>query len=256
MLLAIDVGNTNTTLGVFDGQRLVAHWRVQTRAERTSDEYTVLLSELFAFRHVEHEAIHHACLSCVVPPVQNPVVEALVEYLDLNPLVISPGVRTGMPLLLDNPKEAGADRIANAVAAYETAKKSCIVVDFGTATTFDMVSDQGEYLGGAIAPGIQLSADALFAAAAKLPRVSLLRPRHAIGRNTEESLQAGLVFGYVGLVDGVVERMMREREAPDCRVFATGGQARLLVGASRFVRDVDEFLTLRGLRILYRRNRA
>ncbi len=256
MLLAVDVGNTNTMVGVFRDEEVVAHWRLRTEAGTTADEFRFRFAELFRLDGLDRSEVQGAVVGCVVPPLQDALVEALVELFDVNPLIVGPGIRTGMPILLDNPKEVGADRIANAVAAYEEAKKACIVVDFGTATTFDFVSAAGEYLGGAIAPGLAVSAEALYASAARLTRVTLVRPRHVVGRNTEESIQSGIVFGYAALVDGLVERMLKEKEVEDFRIFATGGYARFVVGTSRYVRDVDEFLTIRGLRLLYEKNRS
>ena len=255
MLLTIDVGNTNTVFGVFEGEKLKTHWRVQTRVGATSDEYMGSLATMFGLRGLDRGQVRHAALACVVPPLQDVIVEALVDFLDVGPLVVGPGVRTGMPLLLDNPKEVGADRVANAVAAYDACKKACIVVDFGTAITLDMISSRGEYLGGAIAPGIQISVEALHRAAAKLPKVPLLRPRKVVGKNTEESIQSGVIFGYASMVDGMIERMLRELGIEDFRIFATGGHARLMVGASQYIRDMDEFLTLRGLRLLHLKNK-
>ncbi len=256
MLLTIDVGNTNTVFGVFEGETLKSHWRIQTRVGATSDEYMGGLATMFDLRGIDRQQVRAAALACVVPPLQDVVVEALVDFLDVGPLVVGPGVRTGMPILLDNPKEVGADRVANAVAAYDACKKACIVVDFGTAITLDMISSRGEYLGGAIAPGIQVSVAALHRAAAKLPKVPLIRPRRAVGRNTEESIQSGVIFGYASLVDGMIERMLRELDVTEFRIFATGGHARLMVGASQYIRDMDEFLTLRGLRLLHKKNKA
>jgi type III pantothenate kinase len=255
MLLAIDVGNTCTLLGVFEQDQLKAHWRVQTNPDRTVDEYAVLCEQLFALKGLSKGDIDAGILACVVPPLQDVLVATMADHLELKPVVVGPGIRTGMPILMDNPKEVGADRIVNAVAAYEKVKSACIVVDFGTATTFDVVSGAGEYLGGAISPGIRVSAEALYRAAAKLPRVPVMRPRNVVGRSTEESIQSGIVYGYVGLVDGMVERMVRTLSLTECAVIATGGQARLIAGVSSYIREVDDFLTLTGLRILYGRNR-
>lgn len=254
MLLAIDVGNTNTVLGVYDGDELRASWRLETRKGRTGDEYAAALHGFFALAGLPWKSVDAAVVATVVPPVMFSLGEMCRAHLGVEPLVIGPGIKTGMPILYENPREVGADRIVNAVAAYERCKQGCIVVDFGTATTFDVVTPRGEYLGGAIAPGIAIAADALYSHAAKLPRVELVRPKHVVGRNTVASIQSGLVFGYVGLVDGVVERMQREVDFPT-RVLATGGLAPLIGRESRTIETDDELLTLAGLKIIYERNR-
>lgn len=289
MLLAIDIGNTNIVFGLFDGATLLTHFRIETRKSRTEDEYAGLLGSLFqlhglSFRagsareavatelHAGGEPVEPGArllpqsvqpvergvtagiLATVVPPVLAAFQRLFQRYLHIDPVVVGPGTRTGMPILYDNPREVGADRIINAVAAYERYRSGCLVVDFGTATTFDVVTPKGEYLGGAIAPGIGISADALFHAAAKLPRVEILRPRSVIGKNTVTSMQSGLLFGYVGLVDGIVERMRAEVDFP-LRVVATGGLAPLIAKDSRTVEECDEMLTLTGLRIIYERER-
>jgi len=297
MLLAVDIGNSNIVFGVFEGEALLFHFRVETRKARTEDEYAALLCGLFQLHGLSFQAgvpdapisgpihigveetsglrsaasmpsalvmpesrtkaergITAGVLATVVPPVLRAFHSLFVRYLGIDPVIVGPGTRTGMPVLYDNPREGGGDRIINAVAAYERYRSGCLVVDFGTATTFDVVTPKGEYLGGAIAPGIGISADALFHAAAKLPRVDLVRPRTVIGRNTVTSMQSGLVYGYVGLVDGIVERMRAEVDFP-LRVIATGGLAPLIARDSRTIEDTDELLTLTGLRIIFERER-
>jgi len=260
MLLVLDVGNTETEVGLFPMQEdgtaepeLAAQWRIATSHHQTADEYGVLLRQLFAMRGLEMDAVHGIIVSSVVPPMERLLRQMAERYFGLKALLIEPGIKTGLPVHYDNPTEVGADRIVNAVAAYDKYKAACVVVDFGTATTFDAVSAKGEYLGGVIAPGIGISAEALFERAARLPRVEIKRPPHVIGSNTVHSLQSGLFYGYVGLVDGVLERLMREMGS--ARVIATGGIAPLIATGSRFVSEIDETLTLTGLRIIWGRNR-
>jgi type III pantothenate kinase len=259
MLLVLDVGNTNTVLGVYElgeaAPRLIAHWRVATVRTHTVDEYGVLYRNLFAIGKVESADVRGIIVSSVVPPMDSTLREVCERYFQLKPLFVEPGIKTGMPVLYENPSEVGADRIVNGVAAFEKYGGPCVVVDFGTATTFDAVSRKGEYLGGVISPGIGISAEALFEHAARLPFVDIRRPGKLIGTNTVGSIQSGLFFGYLGLVDGILERMVAEL-GPDTKVVATGGLARMIGDHSKYIKDVDDLLTLDGLRIIWERNVA
>jgi type III pantothenate kinase len=253
MLLVIDVGNSNIVYGLFEGPALTHQFRVETVRTRTADEYLVILCQLLAMKGVLPSQVTAAALASVVPSLTEPMVEMVRRGFGAEALVVGPGVRTGMAILYENPREVGADRIVNAVAAYERAKGPVIVVDFGTATTFDCVTPKGEYLGGVIAPGIQISSDALFARAAKLPRVEIAKPPHVIGRNTVHSIQSGIVYGYVGLVDGMVARLRAEL-GHEAVVIATGGLARLMAPLSSTISEAVDELTLDGLRLIHERN--
>jgi type III pantothenate kinase len=258
MLLALDVGNTNTVLGLYrldDKPELAAHWRVTTHRDQTVDEYGVLFVNLFQMHGLAPSQVHHIIISSVVPPIDSTLRSVCENYFHLQPLFVEPGIKTGMPVLVDNPTELGADRLVNAIAAFERYVGPCIIVDFGTSTTFDVVSARGEYLGGAISPGLGISADALFSRAARLGRVDIKRPAKVIGTNTVTHLQTGLYYGYIGLVDGILERMIAELGVQP-RVISTGGLARQISEDSRFISEIDDMLTLDGLLILFERNRT
>lgn len=255
MLLAMDIGNTNTVLGLFQNDHLIHDWRIRTEVNTTVDEYGITVRSLFSGNQFQAAEVKNIIISCVVPPVLNAIERFCTKYFNIHPLVVGPGVRTGMPIFYDNPKEVGADRIVNAVAAYELYKTATIVVDFGTATTFDYISEKGEYMGGVISPGIMISCEALFFKTSKLPRVEIFaRPPSVLAKNTISSMNAGIVYGYAGLVEGIINRMKREI-ASDLKVVATGGLAPLIASECTVIDDVDDYLTLKGLKIIFERNR-
>jgi len=247
VLLAVDVGNTQILIALFQGGDITDHWRLATNAERTSDEYAVLLRQLIG--EVELDGV---AISSVVPRATTALRNMSTKYFKLDPVVVEPGTKTGMPILIDNPREVGADRIVNGIGAYDLYGGPTVVIDFGTATTLDAVSARGEYLGGAILPGIEISMDALFARADRLSRVELIEPRSVIGKSTVEALQSGAIFGFAAQVDGICRRM--QDELGDCAVVATGGLSGLISRFSETIQHVDPWLTLHGLRLVYERN--
>ncbi len=255
MLLAIDIGNTNTVLGLFENGRLIHDWRIRTDVNTTIDEYAVTMRSLFSLHSLPLEKVRDVIISCVVPPALNPVERFCERYFHSVPLVVGPGIKPGMPIFYDNPKEVGADRIVNAIAAYDLRKMATIAVDFGTATTFDYISERGEYMGGIISPGIMISCEALFLKASKLPRVEIFaHPQTVLAKNTITSMNAGIVYGYAGLVEGIITRMKKEINR-EVYVIATGGLAPLIASECPLIDEVDEYLTLKGLKIIFDRNR-
>jgi type III pantothenate kinase len=253
VILVVDVGNTNIVLGLYQERTLTHHWRLSTNRSSTVDEYGVLISNLFQLAGVRAEQMKGVILSCVVPPLMNTLEQLFVKYVGIEALVVGPGIKTGLNIRYENPKEVGADRIVNAVAGIEQYGTPLVVVDFGTATTFDYIDASGAYLGGAIVPGIGISTEALYQKAAKLPRIELTKPKTVIGRNTVAAMQAGIIFGYAGQVDGIVRRICKEFNVQP-RVIATGGLAELIAGETETIEKVDPLLTLEGLRIVYERN--
>jgi type III pantothenate kinase len=253
MLFVIDVGNTNTVLGVFDDQQLCAQWRLTTNRAQTADEYGILMRNLFALDGIQASKISGIMVASVVPPLNALLDEMAEKYFHLKAMFLGPGTRTGMAIHYENPQDVGADRIANSVAAFEKYGGPCVIVDLGTAITFDAVSDRGEYLGGVIAPGLGISADALFARTARLPRVEIREPQQVIGTNTVASIQSGLFYGAVGMIDGILDRLYAELGSKT-KSIATGGQAELIAGGSKYKLPVEPALTLEGLRIIYERN--
>ncbi|MDR3604349.1 MAG: type III pantothenate kinase [Syntrophaceae bacterium] len=253
MLLAIDVGNTNIVIGLYKEDDRLGSWRIRTNEDVTADELWVVLKNLMFWQGLETKGINGVIISCVVPPLKSALEELSQIFLEVSPLFVGPGIKTGMPIRYDNPREVGADRIVNAVAAYEKYRRELIAVDFGTATTFDYINASGEYEGGAIAPGVKISAEALFHNASKLFRVELTAPPKVIAKDTASAIQSGIVFGYAALVDGILSRMFDELKSRP-KVVATGGLARTISAHTKLVEEVEDDLTMDGLKILYKRN--
>ena len=254
MLLAVDVGNTNIALGVFDGKDLIQNWKIRSEQGKTSDEYEIVLLNLLSLAGLEANSIRSVIISSVVPPL-TPVFQSLSQdFLDVNPLVVGPGLKTGMPILYENPQEVGADRVVASVAAFDKYGGPAIIVDFGTATTFDAISEDGEYLGGAIAPGIQIAAEALYLKTAKLPRIEIKKPKNAIGRTTVTSMQSGMYFGYIGLISNIIAEISKEL-GEDIKIIATGSFASQIFPDLVSIEYLEPFLVLEGLRIIHDRNK-
>jgi type III pantothenate kinase len=254
LILVVDVGNTNIVLGVYDGDELKYHWRVETNRHKTEDEYGMLLKSLFDHVGLTFQHIDGIIISSVVPPIMFALERMCEKYFGIDPLIVGPGIKTGLNIKYDNPREVGADRIVNAVAAIHEYGSPLIIVDFGTATTYCYINEEKQYMGGAIAPGINISTEALYSKAAKLPRIEIARPDHIVGKNTVAAMQAGILYGYVGQVEGIVKRM-KEQSSKEPVVIATGGLAPLIAKESDIIDIVDPFLTLKGLRLIYKRNR-
>lgn len=258
MILVIDVGNTNIVLGVYESKELTASWRLSTDSKRTADEYGIQVTQLFLQNKLDPSDVEGVIVSSVVPNIMYSLEHMIKKYFEVDPIIVGPGVKTGINIKYDNPKEVGADRIVNAVAAHEIYKRSLIIIDFGTATTFCALTSKGDYLGGTICPGIKISSEALFERAAKLPRIELVKPSTVICKNTVSSMQAGIVYGYIGQVDYIVDKMKKELMQigeQDPLVVATGGLAKLISEESRFIDKIDPILTLKGLRIIYEKNK-
>lgn len=257
MLLVIDVGNSNIVFGVYKDEDLIYNWRISTDKERTTDEYALTFQQIFTHHKIDLAEIKDIIISSVVPSLLHTLPNMSRKYFNIDPIVIGPGVKTGINILYDNPKEVGADRIVNSVAAYEKYGAPLIIVDIGTAITFDVINRNGDYLGGVIAPGIRISADALFMRTAKLPKVEILKPEKVIGKNTIASIQSGMVYGYIGMIDYIIERIVEESqiELSEFKIIGTGGFSQLITSESKYIDKMDSLLTLDGLRIIYERNK-
>lgn len=255
MILVCDVGNTNIVLGVYNGKDIIKDWRISTDRNKTSDEYGVLIKQLFEYENLKLDNIEAVIISSVVPTIIHELESMTKRYFKTEAIIIGPGIKTGMNIKYDNPKEVGADRIVNAVAAYEKFGGPIIIVDFGTATTFCFISEEGDYIGGVISPGITISSEALFQKASKLPRVELTKPEKVLNKNTINSMQSGIIYGYVGLVDYIVEKMEEELQVKPKEVIATGGLAPIIASESKKITRVEKMLTLEGLRIIYEKNK-
>jgi len=255
MIFVMDVGNTNIAMGIYEGKKLINHWKMSTDKEKTSDEFGIFMVDLFNNEKLNIQDTEAVIIASVVPPIMYSLEHAIRSYFKKEPIIIGPGTKTGINIKVENPREVGADRIVNAVAGFEIYGGPLIVVDFGTATTFCAISLKGEYLGGAICPGIKISAEALFQKTAKLPRIELIKPEDVIGRNTVVSMQAGIIYGYVGQVDYIVNRMKKEMNEENIKVIATGGFARLISSEAKTIDETNSLLTLEGLRIIYDRNK-
>ncbi len=256
MLAVFDVGNTNIVLGVYEEKKLIDFWRIATDVRKSADEYGIIIDQFFKQKDIAIKDFEAVIICSVVPSIMYTLEHMTREYFGKDALVVGPGIKTGMNIKLDNPREVGADRIVNAVAAYEMYGGPCVIVDFGTATTYCSVSEKGEYMGGAISPGIRISTDALFEKTAKLPRIEIVRPDNVIGKNTVASMQAGIFFGYIGQVEYIVNKMKEEMKAPNAKVIATGGLSKLIATEAKSIETVNGLLTLEGLRIIYDRNKS
>ena len=254
MILTLDIGNTNIKVGLFDGMNLVQYWRASTNRNMSSDEYGMLLMNLFSHHGIKPAQVEGIMISSVVPQINFTIEHMCKTYFGMEPRFIGPGVKTGINIKYENPRELGSDRIANAVAAYELYGGPCITIDFGTATNFGVISAKGEFLGGAICPGLKLAAEALTERTAKLPRFELTKPESVIGRNTVTNMQAGIVYGYIGQINYLIDRMKKELGEPDAKVIATGGLAVLVAGESNVIDVMDGLLTLKGLQLIYQKN--